>query len=510
MSQMLKVLRDYQSDAVKHIWEAIDAGEKPVISCPTGGGKTLVAATVFNEARIKRKRVSFVVPFLSLIDQTWEAFVAAGMDEDEMSIVQADNPYCDFAKPIQICSQDTLVRRKHLPEVDIVIFDEAHRSSKLHKRWMDEHPNVKFCALSATPWQRGMADIWDRLIIVATTRDLINKGHLCDYKYYAPSSPDLSGVKIVAGDYHEGQLSNVMSKAELVADIVKTWKEKAEGRPTLAFCVSRDHAREVQSQFLEAGVSCEYVDAYTPVKERREMIAKLEKGEIQIICNIGTMTTGVDCPAISCIIMARPTKSEMLFLQCIGRGLRTHPSKQYTLVLDHSDTGINLGLPCTIHHDELLSGKTDKQSRKAAELKEKKPSKPYKCKQCNHLHDPSLMVCPSCGNVRQKFSDVVMREGYLTELSRNGTQKAKLGVDMVLRQDWYSGFLYVCMEKGYKEGWAANQYRNKFGSWPDGLRKVAKQPSLAVRSYIRSRQIAYAKMKAKNEAVNKVRNDIAF
>ena len=506
----MKQLRDYQQVAVNHIWEAIDANEKPVIACPTGGGKTLIAATVFNEARKRNKRLAFVVPFLSLIDQTWDAFVAAGMDEYEMSIVQADNPFCDFSKPIQLCSQDTLVRRKSLPEVDIVIFDEGHRSSKLHKRWMDERPEINFIALSATPWQRGMADIWDRLIIVATTRELIKKGHLCDYKYYAPSSPDLSGVKIVAGDYHEGMLSDVMKRAELVADVVKTWKEKAVGRPTIAFCVSRDHAREVQTQFLEAGVKCEYVDANTPVSERKALVAKLEKREIDIIVNIGTMTTGLDCPSISCIIMARPTKSEMLFLQCIGRGLRTHPSKEHTIVLDHSDTGLNLGLPCTIHHDELLSGKTDKQSRKAAELKEKKPAKPYKCKVCNHLHDHSLMVCPSCGNVRQKVSDVVMREGYLTELSRNGTQKANLNADMNLRQDWYSGFLYICMERGYKEGWAAVKFREKFSVWPDGLRKVAKPPSLAVRSYIRSRNIAYAKGKAKAEAMKTIKNDINF
>jgi hypothetical protein len=120
------------------------------------------------------------------------------------------------------------------------------------------------------------------------------------------------------------------------------------------------------------------------------------------------------------------------------------------------------------------------------------------------------MVCPSCGNVRQKFSDVVMREGYLTELSRNGSQKAVQGVDMVLRQDWYSGFLFVAMEKGYSQGWAAHQYKSKFNSWPDNLRKVAKQPSLAVRSYIRSRQIAYAKGKAKAEAMHKIKNDISF
>jgi predicted Zn-ribbon and HTH transcriptional regulator len=170
------------------------------------------------------------------------------------------------------------------------------------------------------------------------------------------------------------------------------------------------------------------------------------------------------------------------------------------LVLDHSDTGLNLGLPCTIHHEELLPGKVDKATRQAQkEAKEKLKLKPHKCKQCNHVHEATLMVCPSCGHIRKRSSDVVMREGYLTELRLDGTQKASLNADMALRQDWYSGFLFIALEKGYKEGWAANQYRNKFSTWPDGLRKVAKQPSLSVRSYVRSRQIAYAKAKAKAE-----------
>jgi superfamily II DNA or RNA helicase len=291
-----------------------------------------------------------------------------------------------------------------------------------------------------------------------------------------------------------------MSKTELVADVVRTWKEKAEGRPTLCFCVSRNHAKEVQSQFLAEGISCAYVDAYTPVDERKDIIKKLERGEFKVVVNIGTLTTGLDAPFVSCISLCRPTKSESLFVQILGRGLRTHSFKQHLLVLDHSDTGLNLGLPCTIHHEELLPGKVDKATRQAQkEAKEKLKLKPHKCKQCNHVHEATLMVCPSCGHIRKRSSDVVMREGYLTELRLDGTQKASLNADMALRQDWYSGFLFIALEKGYKEGWAFHKFVEKFKSPPDGLRKVAKQPSLSVRSYIRSKQIAFAKARAKAE-----------
>jgi len=499
----MKQLRPYQLEAVKEFWQAHDAKEKLVFSAPTAAGKTRVCAEIFLMALQRNLRCAFTVPFLSLIDQTFEAFAHVGIDKNDMSIIQADNPYCDYSRKIQICSADTLVRRKNLPEVDIVVYDEVHRQSRLYKRWMDEYPNATFLGVSATPWARGMRDIWDRLIIVSTTRELIEQKFLCDYKYYAPTSPDLSGVSIVAGDYHEGQLGDAMNKPHLVADLIKTWKEKASDRPTLCFCVTREHAREVQSQFLENGVAAGYCDAYTSVKDRKALIEQLRTGELKVVTNIGTMTTGLDAPFLSCIILARPTKSEMLFLQIVGRGLRTHASKEHLLVLDHSDTGLNLGLPCSIHHTDLLPGKISKEAKAAAkEAAKEKSNKPHKCISCNHVHDRNLMVCPSCGHIRKRVSDVVMREGYLSELSKDGSQKAILNVDMAIRQDWYSGLLYIAMERGYSQGWSAHQFKSKFNMWPDNFKKVAKPPTNAMRGWVRSRQIAYAKAREKQTRNN--------
>ena len=115
------------------------------------------------------------------------------------------------------------------------------------------------------------------------------------------------------------------------SDIVTTWMKRGENRPTFCFAVNRRHAQEIQAQFLNAGIPAGYVDAYTPVEEREVMIDKLRTGELKIICNIGTMTTGVDAPFVSCIILARPTKSEMLYIQIIGRGLRTNPGKDHCI-----------------------------------------------------------------------------------------------------------------------------------------------------------------------------------
>jgi superfamily II DNA or RNA helicase len=488
-------LRPYQQKAIDDLRAEIAQGHKVVLAAPTGAGKTRIASEVFALAREKGSRVAFVVPFLSLIDQTFKAFVKAGLPEEDISIVQSSHPLCNYAKPIQICSADTLVRRPKLPPVDMVIFDEVHRRSKLYKRWMAECSDYRFIGLSATPWSTGMAEEWDRLIIVSTTRELIKEGFLSDYKYYAPFSPDLSGVKIVAGDYHEGQLSSAMNKVEITADIVKTWVDKGERRPTLCFCVDRAHARAVQVQFEQVGIAAGYVDALTPPDERVEMIEQLRVGRLQVICNIGTLTTGVDAPFVSCIILARPTKSEMLFLQIIGRGLRTHADKKECLVLDHSNTGLSLGLPCTIHYNELKSGKIE-LGKKKTKREEKLQPTPKKCPKCSFVKPVGVHTCPECGFAPVAQSDVGVKEGFLAVLERN---KQRVAEHYNQRQVWYSGLLYIAAERGYKEGWAAYNYKQKFGTWPDNLSKRLDVPTQEVRSFIKSRQIAFAKARAKEE-----------
>jgi superfamily II DNA or RNA helicase len=321
-------LRPYQVKSIEMIFDALRLNQKAVLCAPTGAGKTRIASEIFAKGHKVGRRMGFCVPFLSLVNQTWRAFVAAGIPEDQIGIIQADHQLTNWSLPIQVMSVETLNRRKKLPEMDLVIFDEVHRQSKLYKRWMDESPQTKFLGCSATPWAKGMTDIWDRLLVPTSMGELISQGYLSPYRFFAPASPDLSGVKVRAGDYAEDQLAEAMNKPKLIADIVTTWLENAGGRRTFVFAVDRAHAKQIQTQFIEAGVKAEYIDAYTDVDERDVMLAKLARHEIDMITSVGCLTTGVDCPNVDCIIIARPTRSEMLYIQMVGRGLRTASGKQ--------------------------------------------------------------------------------------------------------------------------------------------------------------------------------------
>ena len=250
------------------------------------------------------------------------------------------------------------LQRRRLPQADIVIIDEAHRWFGFHGQ-VDGHAGLAEGAV-----RRAFGDAVDqgsRQALRPPDRggddaELIDKGFLSPFRVFAPAHPDLSGVKIVAGDFHEGQLSEAMSQPVLVADTVTTWLRLGEDRPTLCFAVDRAHARKLADQFEAAGVPTGYVDANTPADERERIGRRLREGQIKVVCNVYSLTTGVDWD-VRCIILARPTKSEILYTQIIGRGLRTAEGKNDCLILDHSDSTLRLGFVTDIHHDTLDDGK---------------------------------------------------------------------------------------------------------------------------------------------------------
>lgn len=478
--------------------EKLSQGKRRIVlQIPTGGGKTAVAGSIIRNALGKNRRAVFTVPALSLITQTIDSFSRDGITK--IGVMQGQHELTDKDQPVQICSVQTLARRS-VPKADLVMIDECHVVYDLYERWFNdpEWADVPIIGLSATPWTKGLGKLYHDLVIGETTQGLIDAGYLVPFRPFAPSHVDLSGVRTIAGDYDLEGLDKAMNTAKLTADIVETWIEKGENRPTLCFAVNRAHAQNLCDAFNRAGISAAYVDGETPLDERDDLAVNFRNGKYRVICNVGVMTTGVDLPFVSCLILARPTKSEMLYCQIIGRGLRLAEGKTDCIILDHSDTTKRLGFVTDIIHYELNMGK----KRDGGVQKEHDEPLPKECPKCTYLRPARMKVCPNCGFEAKPQANVFTAEGVLSEVRGRG--KNKTYDDSLTpyeqREKFYRELLGMAAERGYQSGWAFYQYKDKYKEPPDKafkrdpLRPTEKTVNWVKHSWIKKKK-AEAKMR---------------
>jgi DNA repair protein RadD len=517
---MKKELHEDQKAALEALREAVGAGKRRIaMQAPTGMGKTVIAAALVEAAREKGKKVLFTVPTISLVDQTVEMFASQGITE--VGVIQASHYMSDWSQPVQVASVQTLMKRT-IPQADVVLIDECHKWFKFYERWVGtkdfwkpEWAKVPFIGLSATPWTKGLGSWFDHFHRAATTQDMIDAGRLSPFKVYAPTHPDLTGVRTVAGDYHEGELSDRMR--ELVGDAVDTWLRLGEGRPTLCYAVDRAHAKHLQLKFEAAGVPCGYIDAYTAdadkrgkeshiwIDGRRTVKKKFHNGEIKVVCSVGTLTVGIDWD-VRCISMCRPTKSDMLFTQIIGRGLRNSEGKDQCLILDHSDNHLRLGFVTDIDasYTGLHVGQTPAHDNRTDNIR-----LPKECPKCAFLKPPGMALCPSCGFLAQIQNKIMHEKGELRELKPKPKpveeREALWVATMEEKALFFSELKYYGMRQGYKYGWAPTVYREKTGVWPNHPSIKNMPPARWVRectlNYIKSRMIAHAKMRSPRSGV---------
>jgi DNA repair protein RadD len=357
-------------------------------------------------------------------------------------------------------------------------------------RWL----KVPFVGLSATPWTKGLGVLYDDLITLTTTAELIAGGYLSPFRVFAPSHPDLKGVRTVAGDYVDAELSQAMNKDVLVADVVQTWLDRAEGRPTLCFGVDRAHAKHLQKQFEARGIPCGYQDMATDPLERRQIKIKFHSGEYRVVCNVDTLTVGVDWD-VRCISLVRPTKSIMKFAQIIGRGLRTAEGKDDLLILDHSDNHLRLGFVTDISRDALDMGRQAVSTEHQVAL-------PKECPQCHYLRPPRVSECPSCGFKPEPRRGPTQADGELVELHPGEPKTNKrvkpggiqFGDRLIPKAEFYGELKSYAHVHGRKPGWAAHSYRDMTGTWPNAYKDASPMPvSAEVERWVRSRAIAWAK-----------------
>lgn len=494
-------LRPYQSSAVQALRLALARKLlRIMLYSPTGSGKTEIALAIIHGAIAKGKRVAFLCNRVHLVEQASRRFYASGIDH---GIIQADNSR-NTHSPVLIGSIQTVARRG-LPDVDVIVIDEAHAvaGSKDFREVVFRNSARPIIGLSATPFSRGLGKhypelggpLFDELVVAANILDLIGDGFLVDADFYAPAEPNLAGVKTTKNafgeaDYNEVDLGRAVNKPDLVGDIVAHWHKLAAGTPTVVFATNIAHSKHIVEQFLAVGVAAEHLDCYTDGDERQAILARIASGETTIISNVGILAEGWDFPACRTLIMARPTRSLVRYIQMVGRVLRPFPGKDRALVLDHSGTVKRLGFPT----DDLPLKLDDGKPQQAGDGEERKKPLPKHCPSCKFMKPAGIHACPKCGFAPERQSDVEVGEGELVQVKRS-----KRTIRPETKQHVWSQLLFVARKRNYSRGWASHKYREFFDVWPRGLRDVPATPTQEVLNWLRSRAIAFAKGQEKPE-----------
>jgi len=479
-------LRPYQKESIEKIRNAFKKGKRKVLLvAATGSGKTVIAAEIIRRVVEGDKYCIFICHRRELIMQCSRKLYELGLNHGVIMAGKSPTPNA----LIQVMSIQTYTARKEnddfiIPRADLIIIDEAHRSvSHSFQSLIKNYKHSYLIGLTATPCTqngRGLGDIYEQLIETSNIQTLIQQEYLVPIRVFAPTMPDVKGLRIINGDYEQRKLDKRINKPKLIGDIVEHWQRHAAGRSTVVFGTSINHSKQIARIFNENNVEAGHIDSKMDEEEREMQMKLLKAGKIQVLCNCQILLEGFDFPPISCVILARPTKSFVLYLQAIGRALRIAEGKTDCLILDHSGAVYEFGRP-----DENFSWELDKsvnvlKKKQQAENIEKQD---FTCVQCSYVYQPTkdYPECPNCAFLPTKQTkEILIKEGRLKEVP-----KAKRTITPKDKEAFFAQVKHYCLKRGYQLGWCSWVYKEKFGHFPRNKDVKAVLPSEEVLKYIK-------------------------
>jgi len=372
---MKLVPRGYQKHFVEEFFKCIDSGMKNVcIGAYTGVGKSFISSIISKRYIEKSQHVIFIVPRIVLTEQTKKTYSHLG----DVQIIQGSRKFTQDSL-IYVATMQTLIRRELSFDPKLIIIDEKHLGhlGKSHKKLMEKFSTSDFLSLTATPFSPKGIEFqnFDRIIKYKTIQWFIDNKYLVDCECYAPVLPDVSKVKITGGDYNERELDSIMNSSFMIDNVVSETVKMIADKKVMFFGVTISHVEHVSEAYRDAGVSACAYHSKMSTDERNILLKKFEDGEIKMLVSVSTLTVGFDQPDVDCLIIARPSKSQSMYRQMLGRGMRGSKNKTTCLLIDCAGVIKENGMP----NEEVVP-------------KEKK-RKP-----------PKLMKCHECGNNAKQIS----------------------------------------------------------------------------------------------------------
>ena len=487
-------LRPHQTDVVQKIDEGFADGHRcQLLYAPTGFGKTEVAMAIMKELSAKYKKTAMVLDRIVLVNQTSTRLARYGINH---GVMQSDHWRYRPMERIQICSAQTLEKRDTFPDIDLMIIDECHVQRKSVVEYVKNNPSLKVIGLTATPFTKGLGNTYSNVVGAKSTGDLIDSGWLTPLKIFIAKEIDMTGAdKNAFGEWKEEEVTK--RGMQITGDIVSEWIKNTNqlfGGPkkTVVFCAGVDHGRDLERQFKEQGFNFVAISYKEDDEFKADAIEEFSKPDSDIHGLIATdiLTRGFDVPDVMIGVSARPfSKSFSSHVQQMGRIMRPFEGKKFGVWLDHSGNYLRFRDDWDKLFSEGVTDLDDSAEKTKKELTEKEKAS-AKCPACSSLWIWNSNVCGFCGH-EKRLKQVIAVAGELHELGMTSRQA------LVENQNFYSELLYYAKSRDYKDGWAAFKYKEKYGYFPNGLQKTTRPTSVTTANFIKSRNIAWSKAKAR-------------
>jgi DNA repair protein RadD len=459
-------LRAYQQKAIDEARRAYRDGKRAILMvAPTGAGKTLIGCEFVKGGVDKGGSVMWLAHREELISQARDRLLGHGLER--VGLIAAGQR--TIQARVHVASVQTLAARLSrgmpMPAASVVVFDEAHHAmapewNSVASSIKDERGNAPvLLGLTATPERgdgRPMGDMFDHIVPVSSVREL-----------QATIDPHTGrAVLVPCVVWRPSTKTKTLSQ-----DPVAAYLSRAPGERAFCFCANVKHAEAVAAAFNAAGVPAATIHADTPWLLRRSRIEafrtqstapQLAVGTMEpaplVLCNVYCLTEGVDVPEASVCIIARGCGHVGMYLQMVGRVLRSAAGKERAVLIDLRGVSHKHKLP-EAKRDWSLDGDP------CALAESEKDAKPITCKSCDAefgswgINADGSRYCPNCGESAPAQE--------LPTISPRELHEAGTAADEGTRRQALESLAVQAIEKGFKPGWAAHEYRERFGDWPD-------------------------------------------
>lgn len=488
-------LRTRQVTAVNRLYDAFRASYRNVLLvCPTGFGKRYLAVYLCQVAQQNDRRTLFVTNRRLLVSQMFKEAERFGV---EHGVIMSDTERGDSAAPNQIASIQTLeswymrsgMGAQHgvgLPPADLVIIDEGHQDVERYVELLKCYPNAKAVILTATPVGtegKTLTPPYDYMVEGCLNSELIGDGLLLPTIVYAPSEPNIQGVKIVSkAEYNQNQLGRAVKECTVFADVFNEWSAFAD-RATVCFVPGVAYGVDLVEQFnRRLGSGQAYmISAKTSHEEREEAFEKIARGQAKILVSVDVLREGFDLPVLSCGIDLQPNSQLRTYWQKLGRIKRAADGQVQAVWLDFA--GNYWRFPHPNEDPEWPQGEETTQEAVERRREEQKEKQALRCPKCAVAYTPTSRPpkCPQCGCVISGEPKRVVRmgNGRLKEIPAHAKKKREK-TDSEQKLSTWKSLLFGGLRTGRSLHSCAAIYRNKTGEWPrDGWPAVFPKDSLS-------------------------------